>query len=70
MNLDGIMTASINELHEHGEKDDALNDARPWNERYALPLSEEGISFAGMKRLLRARRNGGSIRSILRRYGK
>ena len=55
---------------ERDEKDDALNDARPWNERFKMPLSENGVSFVGMRRLLRARRNGGNIRAIMRRYGK
>lgn len=40
----------------------------PWNERFHLPLTNK-VSRAKEKRLNRAQRNGGGVRTIAKRRG-
>lgn len=43
---------------------DEMGQKETWAERFTMPLSETGLSFKFMRRVNRARRNNGNLKSI------
>lgn len=49
--------------------DGVEEDERPWNERHHMSLTRNQ-SHRLMRRLARARRNGGNMKTLLKRHNK